>query len=184
MDEFDEMTARVRLDRRAFAEEVAVMRRELADGLGDGAERGARVVEAALLRAVRTGSFGFEELKATALSALDAIAAAAVKAGVDAIGAGAGGGGLLAGLGALVRGLPGRATGGPVTAGRGYLVGERGPELFVPTGQGRVEPLAAGGVREVRVAISVQAGAGEAPAALARSGRQVARAVRAALAED
>lgn len=184
MDDWDEMTARVRLDRRGFAQEVAVMRRELADGLGEGAERGARVVEAALLRAVRTGRFGFEELKATALSVLDAIAAAAVRAGVEAIGTGAGGGGLLAGLGALVRGLPGRATGGPVTAGRGYLVGERGPELFVPTGQGRVEPLAAGGVREVRVAITVQAGAGEAPAALARSGRQVARAVRAALGED
>lgn len=30
--------------------------------------------------------------------------------------------------------LEGRATGGPVTAGRGYLVGERGPELYVKRG--------------------------------------------------
>ena len=65
--------------------------------------------------------------------------------------------------------------------GRAYVVGERGPELFVPTAAGRVEPAGFAGAREVRVTIQVQAGAGEAPAALQRSGRQVARAVRAAL---
>ena len=36
-----------------------------------------------------------------------------------------------------------RATGGPVTAGQPYLVGERGPELFVPAGNGRIVPNAA-----------------------------------------
>jgi predicted RNA-binding protein YlqC (UPF0109 family) len=36
-------------------------------------------------------------------------------------------------------------------------------------------------VREVRVAITVNAAQGEAPRALAKSGRQVARAVRAAI---
>ena len=36
-----------------------------------------------------------------------------------------------------------RATGGPVAAGQPYLVGERGPELFVPAGNGRIVPNAA-----------------------------------------
>jgi TP901 family phage tail tape measure protein len=35
--------------------------------------------------------------------------------------------------------LPGRATGGPVTMARPYIVGERGPELFVPSATGRIE---------------------------------------------
>ena len=35
-------------------------------------------------------------------------------------------------------GVPARAVGGPVNAGAPYLVGERGPELFVPTGYGRI----------------------------------------------
>ncbi len=34
--------------------------------------------------------------------------------------------------------LPGRATGGPVDAGSPYIVGEKGPELFVPSGYGRI----------------------------------------------
>jgi hypothetical protein len=64
------------------------------------------------------------------------------------------------------------------------MVGERGPELFVPTAGGRIEPVAAAGAaREVRVAITINAAAGAAPGVLAQSSRQVARAVRAALAE-
>jgi phage-related minor tail protein len=33
-----------------------------------------------------------------------------------------------------------RATGGPVNAGSPYMVGERGPELFVPSGSGTIIP--------------------------------------------
>lgn len=36
--------------------------------------------------------------------------------------------------------LPGRAAGGPVMNGQPYMVGERGPELFVPSGAGRIVP--------------------------------------------
>jgi len=36
--------------------------------------------------------------------------------------------------------FPGRAMGGPVTAGRPYMVGERGPELFVPGRTGGIVP--------------------------------------------
>lgn len=36
--------------------------------------------------------------------------------------------------------LPGRAMGGPVQAGRAYIVGERGPELMVPSRSGTIVP--------------------------------------------
>lgn len=178
------MTIGVRADTAGFARDVDAMRASLEGSLGTGAERAGRSIETALLKAVRTGRVGFDDLRTVALSVLAEIARAALRGGTGAgmgVGAGSGGGtlgGLLAGV---LGGLPGRATGGPVTPGRGYVVGERGPELFVPTAAGRVEPGTGPGLRDVRVTIRVQAGAGEAPAALERSGRQVARAVRAAL---
>lgn len=42
-------------------------------------------------------------------------------------------------------GIAGRADGGPVSAGIPYVVGERGPELFVPAASGRIEPNGAMG---------------------------------------
>ncbi|MEG8053568.1 tail tape measure protein [Sphingomonas aerolata] len=182
-DDLEPVLVRVRGDSAAFARDVAAMRGELDDVLGVGAERAALRLETALLRAVKTGTFGFEELKGVALSALDAIAGAALKAGMGSLFGGSGGG-LGEALAGLVGGLPGRATGGPVSPGRAYVVGEQGPELFVPSSSGRVEAGGAGGVREVRVAITVNAAAGAAPGVLAQSGRQVARAVRAALAVE
>ncbi|MDW8258604.1 MAG: hypothetical protein RML32_04100 [Gammaproteobacteria bacterium] len=57
-------------------------------------------------------------------------------------------GGLLEGfLGFLFGG--GRALGGPVSAGKAYLINERGPEYFVPSTSGRMVPankMASGGV--------------------------------------
>ncbi len=40
----------------------------------------------------------------------------------------------------------GRAEGGPVSAGKGYIVGERGPEWFMPGMSGSIIPGGAGGV--------------------------------------
>ncbi|HTI30989.1 MAG TPA: tail tape measure protein [Sphingomonas sp.] len=165
----DDVEPRVRTD--GFARDVAAMRRELEDGLGAGADRAGRAVETALLRAVRSGKLGFEDLKRSALGVLDGIAAAAVRQGLSAIVAG------------IAGGQPGRATGGPVKPGAAYVVGERGPELFVPTSSGSVVANGAGGARTVNVNIRVDGGEA-APERLARSSRQVARAVRAALAED
>lgn len=188
MDEVERVMIGVRADTTGFARDVAELRGTLEGALGTGAERAGHAIEGSLLRAVRTGKLGFDDLRATAVRALGEIAAQAVRAGIGSIGGGGGlgGGGLGGGLGSLIGGLlglPGRATGGPVSPGRSYVVGERGPELFVPTTSGRVETGAAGGVREVRVAITVNASAGAAPGVLAQSSRQVARAVRAALAE-
>lgn len=41
---------------------------------------------------------------------------------------------------AISSGLPGRATGGPVSGNSPYMVGERGPELFVPSVSGTIIP--------------------------------------------
>jgi hypothetical protein len=78
-------------------------------------------------------------------------------------------------------GAPGRATGGPVSAGRAYRVGERGPELFVPTASGRIEPSGAGAVRNIAITVNVRGEAGSEPGRLAQTGRQLARAVRRAV---
>jgi hypothetical protein len=56
--------------------------------------------------------------------------------GVGSIGGGAGGGGLFGG--AIIPGF--LASGGPAGAGKPYIVGERGPELFVPNISGTVVP--------------------------------------------
>jgi phage-related minor tail protein len=176
----------VRADTGAFARDVREMRAQLEGPLADGVERAGRVLENALVRAVRTGKLGFEDLKKVALAAMAEIAAAAIRAGIGAaLGSGRGGGTNLVAAAAQVLGgllgAPGRGGGGPVAPGRAYLVGERGPELFVPTASGTVEAARPGG-REVRLSITINAPAGAEPQALARSSRQVARAVRAALA--
>lgn len=47
----------------------------------------------------------------------------------------------------------GRQAGGPVQAGRPFIVGERGPELFIPQGSGRIEP----GIGTQNVTININA---------------------------
>lgn len=179
-DEIDRLLAGMRADTGGVAEEVAALQASLDGPLVAGAERAGRAVETSLLRAVRSGKLGFEDLRRSALSVMDAIAGSALRGGID--GVLGGGGGLGGALALLVGGAPGRATGGAVSPGRPYWVGERGPELMVPASAGTVVP-AGGAPREVRVAITVNAAADVAPAALRQSSRQVARAVRAALME-
>jgi phage-related minor tail protein len=187
-EEIERLVVSVRADTQGFARDVSDMRGQLEGPLASGVDRAGAAIEGTLVRAIRTGKLGFEDLKRVALSVLADIASAAIKSGLDAIlsksGGGGSGGGLL-NLGTQilgsVLGAPGRATGGPVSPGRPYLVGERGPELFVPTSSGSVATGAGGGARDVRISIAVNAPAGSAPDTLARSSRQVARAVRNAL---
>jgi phage-related minor tail protein len=186
-EEIERLVIGVRADTAGFARDVGAMRGALEGPFAAGADRAGRAVETALARAVRTGKLGFDDLRSVALSALAEIARAAVSAGIGSLGGvgrpGSGGGGLLSGL-LGVAGLPGRATGGPVSPGRAYVVGERGPEMFVPTSSGQVVAGGSGsGGRDVRVAITINAPAGAAPETMARSSRQVARAVRRALEE-
>ena len=186
-EEIERLTVSVRADTQGFARDVAELRAQLDGPLGSSVNRAGALIEGALGRAIRTGKFGFEDLKRVALSVLAEIVNSAVRSalGGGQSGGGGQGGGLLAlglsALGSIFGGAPGRATGGPVSPGRAYMVGERGPELFVPTSSGAVVAPSQGGMRDVRISIAVNAPAGSAPEALARSSRQVARAVRGAL---
>lgn len=54
-------------------------------------------------------------------------------------------GGIQGVLGGSIASLEGRAGGGPVLRGGAYLVGERGPELFVPTASGAIIPTGSAG---------------------------------------
>ena len=189
MDPVDSLLVDVRANTQGFAQDIAQLRATFDGTLVEGFARAGSVLERGLLGAIRRGSLGFEDLRRVALDVLGAIAAQAVSAGLGLGGAAgqAGGKPSIGDLGmsllGAVLGLPGRATGGPVAPGRGYLVGERGPELFVPTSAGRIEPGAVGGAgRDVRVAITVNAPAGTStPQALQLSSRQIASAVRRAL---
>lgn len=181
-EEIQRLVIGVRADTGGFANDVAVMKDALQGGLGSGAANASRAIETALVSATRSGKTGFEDLKTSALKALEQIASAAMGQGVASAAGGGGLAGIATGLLTSLLGLPGRATGGPVSPGAAYMVGERGPELFVPTSAGSIAPLTASrGSRDIRVAINVAAPAGAAPQALARSGRQVARAVQRAL---
>lgn len=194
-DTLEPLLVEVRAGTNGFAADMARMRSALDTTLVDGFAGAGAVLERGLLAALKKGSIGFEDLGRMALQIIDRIASHAIQAGLDTLLGGLGGGakgsgdgggigGLLAGgFGALL-GLPGRATGGPVAPGRGYLVGERGPELFVPTSAGRVEAAAPSRRSDVRVAINLATPRGTStPTALARSSRQVASAVRRALME-
>lgn len=187
-EEIERLVVSVRADSRAFAGDVAAMRAELEGPFAAGLERAGSALERGLISAIQRGKFGFEDLRRVALSVLSEIAAAAIRSGLDSLGGGGSGGhgGLLTSLGSIlgsVLGAPGRATGGPVSPGRAYRVGERGPELFVPTSAGRVEASGPGDApANIRLTINVSDnGRGSAPDALQRSSRHVARAVRQAL---
>ena len=185
MDEqIETLTIDVRAETGGFAADMNRLRSELDGSLAGGLERAGQRLETGLVRALRSGNLGFEDLRRTALSVLDEIAAAALSTGLNSLfGGNAGqGGGLVGGLLGLL-GLPGRATGGPVSPGRAYRVGERGPEVFVPTTSGRIETGGARGGGPVNITVHVhgQRDVG-APQALQRSSRQIARMVQAGLA--
>lgn len=192
MDEtIETLLVDVRASTTGFRADVEAMRGTLDTTLVDGFARAGQVLERGLLSAIRRGTLGFDDLKRAALSALGEIAAQSVQAGIGSLFGGGQSGGGLGGIAGLIGqfagaflGLPGRATGGPVSPHRPIVVGERGPELFVPTAAGRVEPNVSA-PRQVTVSINVaQPRGASAPTALQRSSRQVAAAVRRALSES
>lgn len=189
-DNFDELVIDVRARTDGFATDLETMRRSLDNSLIDGFGRAGNVLENGLLSALRRGSIGFDDLKRVAFNALNEIAAHALQSGISSLfGGGSGGAAGAGGLGGLIGqslgalfGLPGRSTGGPVSPGRAFLVGERGPEVFVPTSSGRIETGTGTQGRDVRVAIQMAVPRGlAAPAAMQRSSRQIASAVRRSL---
>ncbi len=185
-DTVDTLLVDVRASTQGFAQDIAQMRGAFDGTLLTGFEQAGNVLERGLVGAIRRGSLGFEDLRRVALNVVNDIAAQAVQGLLGSISGGSAGGNSILNFANLFTGLfgaPGRAIGGSVSPGRGYLVGERGPEMFVPTSAGRIEnSLAPSASREVRIAINVNAPtAPVANQALQRSSRQVASAVRRAL---
>lgn len=184
--DLETLVIRVRADTSGFLNGINEIKREVDGPLADGLERAGSSIERALTRAAATGKFGFEDLRRVALSVLGDIAASALKTQFGGVGGSSSGGGsslissLASAVGSLF-GAPGRATGGTVSGGRPYLVGERGPELFVPAAAGRIET---GGTNRgpVNVTVNVAAPRDAGPAVMTQTANQVARAVRQALA--
>lgn len=177
-DEIERLVVSVRADTAGFASDVSAMKAELEGPLVEGAGRAGEAIERTFARAIRTGKLGFDDMKRIILALIQDMAA--IPAGASA----GGGGGMLSNIfGAIggLFGLPGRATGGPVAGGKPYMVGERGPELFVPTSSGRVETLGLAPGRAVNITVNVNAPSDGGRPEMVKTGQQMARAVRRAL---
>ena len=182
-EEIESLTIRVRADTQDFARELTNVRSQLDGSFANSLEAAGAGLERGLLSALKRGSLGFEDLRSVALSVLSDIASASLRTGLDSIFGGSEGIiGSLSSIASSALGLPGRATGGPVSSGRPYLVGENGPELFVPTTSGAIDAGRSSGGSSLNMTINVSDnGRGSAPDALNRSSRHMARAVRQAL---
>ena len=187
-EEIERLLVSVRADTAGFARDVADMKGQLEGPFAAGLERAGSAMQNVLSRAIRGGSLEFEDLRRVALSVINDIASAAIGSGIQGLFGGLGGSGnglfnLGTSLLAAFLGAPGRATGGPVSGGRAYMVGERGPEMFVPTSAGRIDNMTTAGVApNIRLTINISDnGQGSAPDQIRRSSRQVARSVRNAL---
>ncbi len=101
--------------------------------------------EDAIVKFVQTGKLSFKDLANSLIADFTRIQAKKLLVGLMDMGSG--GGGFLS---TIFGG--GRATGGPVGVGGAYMVGERGPEMFVPRNAGTIVPnsaLSSGSVTQV-----------------------------------
>ncbi len=144
----------------AFADGPA---RDAADAISEAFNSTGRTIASALGRAARSGELSIKGLAASILKDLSGLAINQfVTAPLRDLFTGLSKG-VVQSLG--LPGLPGvggaRAGGGPVTSGSAYLVGERGPELFVPSVTGTIRPHGdTGGPPPVTVHIHLAQGAG------------------------
>jgi len=96
---------------------------------------------------------GTDSWNQTLANVLNSLARIALTFGISALG-GADGIGFFSFLAGT---LKPRASGGPVSAGSSYLVGERGPEMFVPRTSGSIYPNNAMGMGGANVTVNVDA---------------------------
>lgn len=126
----------------SFSEGIAEAQRELAKRVLDEAAYAQQLFNTAMngfadsiLNFVKTGKLSFKDLFASLMAEMVKMQA------MRLFNTFFGKGGLLGSLFGLPASAPvpgARAVGGPVMAGQPYIVGERGPELFVPSGPGTV----------------------------------------------
>jgi hypothetical protein len=133
--------------------------RRAADEVGASFERAGQRIARALGRAATDGEGSFKRLAKTILEEL-------ARVGLDR---------------AFTSGktpfFGAKAGGGAVNMGGAYLVGERGPELFVPNQAGRITPAGGGAVN-----VHFHLGASADAAAIARHQGQIAAAIARAVA--
>jgi len=91
--------------------------------------------EDAIVKFVQTGKLSFKDLANTMIAEMAKVGAQKMLSGLFGFGGG-GGGGLLGGIGKLF----GFANGGNPPLNQPSIVGERGPELFVPQSAGKIVP--------------------------------------------
>jgi phage-related minor tail protein len=103
---------------------------DTADYIGDAFSKAGKRISSALGEAARTGEISVKGLAAAILRDLSNLAIERFVTGpINNV------------LGSILKSTPSfgaRAAGGPVNAGGAYLVGERGPELFVPNSGGTI----------------------------------------------
>lgn len=136
-----------------------------ADALGDAFAKAGKRVSSSLAEAARSGEISVRGLAASLVRdlsnlALDRFVTRPLESAFLQI----------------VQSLPqagARADGGPVTSGGAYLVGERGPELFMPASSGQIVPNQ--GVQPINITINMAPGSNLADAK--RSSTQVAAAL-------
>ena len=106
-------------------------------------------LERSVLKATRTGQFSFRDMVNSIVSDLARIAIqrSVIKPIENVIENVAG---------SIGRAIGGLAVGGPVGPGSAYLVGEHGPELFMPAGNGAIVPNAAMTAARANVVVNVQ----------------------------
>lgn len=119
-------------------------------------------IEDAMVNFVRTGKLSFKDLANNLIAEFVRIQtrAALMRMLPTNIGGGAGGGlfDIVKGIGSAIFGGF-RASGGPVYANKAYMVGERGPEMFVPNSAGSIVPNGAMNQQPIvnQVTYSIQA---------------------------
>lgn len=131
--------------------------------IGDAMTRGINNAEDAFVSFVATGKISFSSLAASILTDIARIEAKRAVAGfvnialnafAPSTGAGTTG---WDGYGNTLAGA--RAGGGPVTGGLSYLVGEKGPEIFTPSGSGAIIPNnQLGGATQISIATYITDG--------------------------
>lgn len=125
-----ELTGNLDQAGQALASFASGPARQASDAIGDAFAIAGRRISSSLESAAQTGELSVSKMARSILRDLSSIAfdkyvTAPLNAAIGSI------------LKTPTQGA--RASGGPVTTGGAYLVGERGPELFVPAQSGTVE---------------------------------------------
>ena len=168
-------------DRVKAADKLAQEQKKAAEDLQKVYEGIGMAIKDGVVQAIQGAIDGTKTLREVAVNLLNNIANQLLQIAVNLalFGASSGtglGGGLLGGL------FKGRATGGTVTGGSPYIVGERGPELFMPGRSGSIIPNNAMGGANVTVNVDATGSSvqGNQPDA-AQLGRAIGAAVQAEL---